>query len=260
MRLVACTAFAAFVLGACGHADRPPLAAAPPDPLAGLARTHTGHGAKAVTIFLPARAPRRPPLVIFLHGWGAVDPHAYAGWIGHLVRAGNAVAYPAYQRGVLSPPPRAIVDLLAGVRGALRKQPVEPGSLVVAGHSAGGALAADYAALATSQHLPVPRAIFAAYPGRRPPRIPFNLPAVDPALISPGTRIVALAGARDRDVGDLTARAIVRAATRVPGGRRAFRLVRDPAADDHLGPQRDGVASRRAFWAPLDRLIREARR
>lgn len=70
MRLVACAAaFAVFVLGACGHVDRPPSAAAPPDPLAGLVRTQTGRGATAATTFLPAHAARRPPVVLFLHGW-----------------------------------------------------------------------------------------------------------------------------------------------------------------------------------------------
>jgi hypothetical protein len=36
--------------------------------------------------------------------------------------------------------------------------------------------------------------------------------------------------------------------------------VDDPAASDHLGPQRADAAARRDFWAPLDRLIGAARR
>ena len=33
----------------------------------------------------------------------------------------------------------------------------------------------------------------------------------------------------------------------------------DPAAADHLGPQRADAAARREFWARLDRLIGEVR-
>jgi hypothetical protein len=36
-------------------------------------------------------------------------------------------------------------------------------------------------------------------------------------------------------------------------------VVSNPAASDHLGPQRADATARREFWARLDRLIREAR-
>jgi dienelactone hydrolase len=137
------------------------------------------------------------------------------------------------------------------VRAALRRAPVDERSLVVAGHSAGGALAADYAAGAEDAGLPPPVAVFAAYPGRRIGGLPGLVTERGPA--PRGVEVVALAGARDEVVGSAFARRIARL------GRGRLVRVADPAVADHLGPQRPGAAARRAFWAPLDRLIARAR-
>ncbi len=130
----------------------------------------------------------------------------------------------------------------------------------MAGHSAGGALAADYAAIARQARLPVPRAILSAYPGRRLRDVAPGIPEVAPALIPPSVRIESLGGARDTVVGTAPAQRIARAATAVPRTRRRYSLIRDPAVSDHLGPQRADPASRRVFWRRLDALIGAARR
>lgn len=200
------------------------------------------------------------PVVLFLHGWGATLPPNYRPWLDHLARRGNAVIYPRYQDSVLTPPDQALGNLIAGVRLALGRVEVRRDTLVVAGHSAGGALAADYAAVARTAGLPVPRAIFAAYPGRRLRDVAPSIPEVAPRLIPAATRIVALGGARDAVVGTAPARRIVRAATSVPRAARRYVLVRDPAVSDHLGPQRAGPVTRRTFWRRLDALIAEVRR
>ena len=127
---------------------------------------------------------------------------------------------------------------------------------MVAGHSAGGALAADYAGIARSVGLPVPLAVFSAYPGRKLPRLPFGIPELDPARIPAATRLVALAGTSDRVVGMRPARRLARLAG---ARRRQLVVIRDPAVSDHLGPQRADAPARREFWARLDRLIRAAR-
>ncbi len=90
----------------------------------------------------------RVPVVLFLHGWGATRPRFYRPWLDHLAREGNAVIYPRYQDSFVDQPAEVLGNALAGMRLALRRIDEEPGSLVVAGHSAGGALAADYAAIA----------------------------------------------------------------------------------------------------------------
>ena len=119
-------------------------------------------------------------MVLFLHGWGATRPRFYRPWLEHLAREGNAVIYPRYQDSVVEPPPQVLGNVLAGVRAALARIDEDPGSLVVAGHSAGGALAADYAVIARSVRLPVPLAVFSAYPGRRLPRAAVRDPGARP--------------------------------------------------------------------------------
>jgi acetyl esterase/lipase len=196
------------------------------------------------------------PVVVFLHGWGATEPAFYRAWLEHLARRGSAVVYPRYQDSFVQPPRQALGNVLGALRLALARPGLRTDTLVVAGHSAGGALAADYAALARTAGLPPPRAIFAAYPGRRLPRIPDGLPEIPPRRIAPGTRVLALGSRRDGVVGTGTARAIVRGATRADA-RLVF--VTDPAADDHNAPQRADAAARRTFWAPLDRLVARVR-
>jgi acetyl esterase/lipase len=219
------------------------------------AREQVGRGAASAVVLRPRIQTR--PTVVFLHGWGAVDPRAYQPWVRHLLARGSAVVLPRYQTSALSLPAAALPSARRGTEAALER--LDGSDWVAAGHSAGGALAADLAAVAGRGTLDPPLAIFAANPGRGLAGLPVRLPAVDPAQIDPGTRIVAMAGARDRVVGSETARALVRGATRVPRGRRSFVLVTRPDAADHLAPQRGDRAARQVFWAALDRLIDRVR-
>jgi dienelactone hydrolase len=228
--------------GACG--DREP---------APLEERTVGRGPVTTTIIQPAQARGPVPVVVFLHGWGATQPQTYRPWLEHLARRGNTVIYPRYQESVLTPPPQALGNALAGIRLALSRVEEDPRRLVAAGHSAGGALAADYAAIARRVGLPVPRAVYAVYPGRSLRGIPASLPEVPG--IPRGVRVLAAGSTADRVVGTRVARAIARAA---PGGR--YVEVRDPAVRDHRAPQRSDAASRRAFWRTLDGLITRTRR
>jgi acetyl esterase/lipase len=224
----------------------------------GLITERFGRGAQTTFVIRPKRAGPHPA-VIFLHGWGATLPANYRPWLDHLARQGNAVIYPRYQDSFLTPPDQVLGNLIAGVRLALARTPIRPETLVVAGHSAGGALSADYAAIATSARLPAPRAILSLYPGRTLRGIDTGIPEVAPGRIPRATRIVALAGADDATVGTAPAKRIVASATGVPRARRTYELIRDPAVSDHLGPQRATTASRRTFWRRLDALIARAR-
>jgi alpha-beta hydrolase superfamily lysophospholipase len=213
-------------------------------------------------VLRPAGAGRRAlGVVLFLHGWTAIAPAVYGAWLAHLVARGSEVIYPVYQDPPFLSPETALGNVVRGVRRALADPaaPVRRDGWVVAGHSAGGALAADYTASAGRLGLPVPRAILSAYPGRRLRGLPPHIPEIDPRRIPRATRLVALAGADDRTVGQAPARRIVATASRIPAARRRFVLVEDPALDDHLGPQRSTPAARRTFWAPLDALIRQTR-
>jgi pimeloyl-ACP methyl ester carboxylesterase len=241
-----------LALAGCGGGEPRP-APAEREPAAGtrLVTETTGRGVQQATIIRPD-APAPLPVLVFLHGWGAPEPAFYRPWLEHLARRGSAVVYPRYQDSFVQPPRQALGNVLAALRIALARPGLRTDSLVVAGHSAGGALAADYAALARTARLPAPRAIFAVYPGRRLPRIPDGLPEIPPRRIAPGTRVLALASRADGVVGTGTARALVRGATRADA---RLALVADAAADDHQAPLRADAAARSAFWAPLDRLI-----
>ncbi len=247
----------------------PPPAAAPPatapparvtpQPTTDLPRDiavqYAGTGARATWILRPRAQPRaRLPVVLFGHGWFATNPRLYRGWVTHLVREGNVVVYPVYQTPPYLSPQTALAGFTAGVATALRRTPHTTRGLVAVGHSAGGALVADYSATARAQGLPVPEAILSAYPGRKLPRFRPRIPEEDLTRIPRATEVVALAGSRDAVVGATAARALAR---RAPTARLV--TVTDPAVADHGGPQREDAASRRTFWRRLDALIRRAR-
>jgi acetyl esterase/lipase len=223
-----------------------------------IVRRVYGTGARAVAVVRPAATQGPLPTILFVHGWGYQQAGAYRAWIRHLARKGNAVIVPRYQTGPHSDPATVRGAMLGGVRTALRRIDVAPGTLIAAGHSAGAALAADYAALAGSDELPEPRAVFAVYPGRAIIGTP-GIPAADLSRIPATTRVLVMAGARDVIVGQEPAREMVAAARAIPESRRRFLLVNRPEAADHLAPLRTSRVVRATFWRRLDRLIDAAR-
>lgn len=255
--LLACVLLAGC--GGDGDEDRSVPATQAQVPDVAMQQIVVGRGASAATVLRPIGGSRRPPGVVFVHGWGAVDPATYGAWARHLVAGGYEVILPRYQLGPVALPGQSLAAMLRGLRAALRRAPVEAGSLVVAGHSAGGAMSVDYAAVAGAHGLPQPCGVMAVYPGRHLRGIPLGIPRQDLARIPPATRVLALATEQDRVVGTATARDIVAGARRVPRERRRLVLVRDPAVTGHAAPQSDRPAARRAFWAPLDRLLERCR-
>ena len=230
---------------------QPPTSTAYAPP--GTERVDVGLGAQAAAIFRrPAAAARRGPVVIFLHGWVATDPRRYGPWIGHLVGRGATVIYPVYQTRPAYETITPLANALTGVRAALAQVQLAPGRLVVAGHSAGAALSADYAAVAAANGLPAPAAVFSVYPGRKLSHLAVPIPSADLSTIAPGTRVLAYAGERDTAVGTGTAQRIVAAAAQAEA---SLQIIRDDAVDDHSAPRRFDPAAQRTFWEPLDALV-----
>ncbi len=219
----------------------------------GAERVDVGVGAQGAAIFRqPGSAGQAGPVVIFLHGWVAIDPERYGHWIAHLVRGGATVIYPAYQTKPSYDTTMPLANVLAGVRSALAHVWLAPGRLVIAGHSAGGALSADYAAVAAANGLPAPAAVFSVYPGRKLRHLAVPIPAVDLSTIAARTRVLVYAGERDTAVGSGTAERIVSSAAQA---HATLRIIRDDAVDDHRAPRRYDGAAQRTFWEPLDALL-----
>jgi acetyl esterase/lipase len=119
------------------------------------------------------------PLVIFLHGFTAINPDSYGVWIDHLVRRGAILIYPDYEpefgsvmanieqtdyTRTLGDTETAIRDALA-VLGTNDHARPDLSRVAVVGHSFGAILGADYATEAAGQGLPEPRAVLLANPG-----------------------------------------------------------------------------------------------
>jgi acetyl esterase/lipase len=196
------------------------------------------------------------PVLIFLHGWGARDPRTYGPWIAHLAREGYYVIYPLYQTGTTQPS-QILANALAGIRGALKvgvgANLAKSGPVVVAGHSAGGTLSADYAAVAAQQGLPPARVVYSVYPGVRLQGWKESITVSDLAKIPSSTKIVVLAGADDQTVGEATARKIYGETAQVPG--RRLTIVTTPGLSEHGGPGYVTTSSKQTFWVPLDTLL-----
>src|SRR5262245_60241027 len=65
---------------------------------AAVKKTRYGNGNQEYWIFEPdAPKPASAPVIVFIHGWGGMNPLYYGAWLDHLVKRGNIVVYPRYQ-------------------------------------------------------------------------------------------------------------------------------------------------------------------
>jgi len=191
-------------------------------------------------LFEPANpTPEQAPVIVFSHGWGGVDPAPYRAWIDHIVRRGNIVVYPRFQTDNRTPPREFTLNAIAAVRAALdvlrndpNRVPADPGRFALVGHSIGGALSANLAALAERAGLPPPRAVMSVEPGKTwslTRRVAF--PLEDLSTVPRDTLLLAVAGDRDRIARDVDARRIYHETTQVPPQNKNLVLV----ASDYYG-------------------------
>ncbi len=123
-----------------------------------------------------APRPERSPVVVFHHGYGAINPMIYGAWIRHLVRQGNIVIYPRYQKNLFVPGSKKFVaNASEGIRAALSLLSEEEGrvrpdtaAFFVAGHSYGGAISANIAVRYRELGLPKPKGVLLCAPGTGP--------------------------------------------------------------------------------------------
>ena len=86
----------------------------------GVIKNRYGTGGQEYWIFEPdSPKPRTAPVIVFLHGWGGMNPLYYGAWVDHLVKRGNIVIYPRYQANLLTPIREFTPNTVAAIKDAL---------------------------------------------------------------------------------------------------------------------------------------------
>src|SRR6185437_573144 len=222
-----------FFTNVCAQSATPP-----PQPLTGpggkqyvhksVTKNRYGKGGQEYWIYEPeSPRPRTAPVIVFLHGWGGMNPLYYGAWLDHLVKRGNIVVYPRYQSNLLTPIKDFTPNTLAAVKDAVRRLRTERGHVTpdfskfaTVGHSPGGLLAANVAALASESNLPRVRAVMSVEPGIT--EAPINVPLADLKKIPADTLLLAVAGDQDTLVRDTDAKRIYYESTRVSAANKDF--------------------------------------
>lgn len=193
-----------------------------------VTKNRYGKGGTEYWIFEPdSPKPAAAPLVVFLHGWGGMNPMYYGAWIDHLVKRGNIVVYPRYQASLLTSIKEFTPNTLTALKSAVERLQTEPGHIkpdlnkfATVGHSMGGLLAASVAALASESGLPRVRAVMSVEPGIT--EAPISFPLADLKKLPAETLLLAVAGDQDTLVGDFDAKRIYKESTRVPAGNKDY--------------------------------------
>jgi pimeloyl-ACP methyl ester carboxylesterase len=185
-------------------------------------------GGQEYWIFEPdSPKPRTAPVIVFLHGWGGMNPLYYGAWLDHLVKRGNIVIYPRYQASLLTPIQQFTPNTLSAVKEAVNRLKTEKGHVTpdftkfaTVGHSLGGILAASVAALASESGLPRVAAVMAVEPGIT--ESPINVPLADLKKIPAETLLLSLAGDQDTLVRDTDAKRIYYESKRISAANKDF--------------------------------------
>lgn len=219
------------------------------------------------------------PLVLFFHGYTALNPTTYLSWINHLALNGAAVFYPDYQNenfGVQNPDnylPQALrgVRLLMDQVGTGDLPPVDTDRVTAVGHSLGGVLAANYTAIAADHGVPVPGVLMPVEPGGctgcgdTGDRL--GAPVINLGAIPATVLALVIAGEDDTVVEDIAAKVIWDRLQHLPRDQRDFVVFQSdshgqpPLIADHLMPQTSGAFSERdafdyhGLWKLLDGLM-----
>lgn len=192
-------------------------------------------------VFHAAGNPAEPrPVAVLLHAWGATNPQVYGGLIEHFARKGYLVLYPRFQEIGRTRPPdatRQAATLLKTALAELASDPQarpDPNRVVLIGHSAGAGIAANLAAMARAEDLPVPKLVVALMPGGIATDAKSRGVLLgDLSAIEPSTLLAAVIGDRDHVASDRVSRRILREASGVPAERK---LLLRALSDDHGFP------------------------
>jgi len=137
----------------------------------GVRKSRYGYGSNQYWIFEPyGPEPQSAPLIVFNHGWSAIFPIFYRAWINHLVKRGNIVIYPRYERGLYLGFNRfyenAVDSIKDGINTLQNGAHVQPelDKFAIVGHSLGGEFTANMASEAQDLGIPIPKAVMPVQP------------------------------------------------------------------------------------------------
>ena len=180
-----------------------------------------GTGALQYYLFEPdAPKPATAPLIVFLHGLNATNPQSYKGWVEHIVKKGNILIYPKYQsrfdrlEEYTSNAIQSVLDAIEELQNGDHVWP-DLDKFAIVGHSCGGMIAPNMAALAEESGLPVPKALMPVEPGN-------TTPLADLSKIPSDILLLTVVGDRDFIVGDRVAKKIFRDTPQIPLENKDF--------------------------------------
>jgi len=215
-------------------------------PHAGFSQRLIGRGGRGCWIFTPSDpALDSAPVVVFFHGWSGINPTNYGEWIVHLVRRGHIVLYPVYQPSPLAPFGLMMRNAVEGIRAGFRhleeRGPVRPltNRCAFTGHSLGGIIAAQCAALGPAAALPDPKVLMPVQPGWGQT---FSVSLEELSRVPSHTLALVVAGEEDRHLPIEQPLAIYAALSSIPMENRNFIVVRSdrhgspPLIADHSAP------------------------
>ncbi len=212
---------------------------------AAVRETKFGSGGTEYHLFEPAQpAPESAPVIVFLHGWTAIDPWLYGAWINHLTRRGNIVIHCRYQDSALTPSFFFTSNTITAVKAALTELAktghVKPDTkrFAIAGHSVGGLLTANLAAACAENSLPEPRALMSVQPGRSMKTgRGLGVPMENLSKIPKDALLLCITGEHDSICGDTDARRIMEESTGIPAERKNLVML---TTDTHGRPAMSG--------------------
>lgn len=169
------------------------------------------------------------PLIVFNHGWGATNPEFYGAWIEHIVKKGNIVAFPSYQSSLRTPTdsftPNAISAIKSAISELQKGDHARPmlDKFAILGHSVGGILSVNIAALSEASFLPIPKAVMSVQPAKTWAKIDkLNIRLSDLSAISGKTLLLVVAGDKDRVARDIDAKKIFKETSQIPLSQKNF--------------------------------------
>lgn len=168
-------------------------------------------------------------------------PSAYGAWIEHIVRRGNIVIFPVYQSSLRTPVDEFTPNAVTAVRAGLERLQTEAGNVLpdlrhvaIVGHSMGGIVSANLAALAAEKNLPRPGAVMCVEPGNTWMKIQsMAVKLEDQSHVPADVLLLTVAGDRDMTVRNIDSKRIFYETTSIPAANKNYVLL---VTDEHGTP------------------------